>query len=146
MTKREQAKALKELYAELPRAKCQGKCANSCGPILFSDYERDEIQAKSRRQLTIAPHPIVGGLPMCSMLTADGDCSVYDIRPMICRLWGAVPEMPCEHCCEVVNPVPKGKVFEFLAEAMRIGGDEHARILKPYVEIAARMARALAAS
>jgi Fe-S-cluster containining protein len=30
----------------------------------------------------------------------DGRCSVYEDRPLICRLWGAVESMPCVHGCE----------------------------------------------
>ena len=31
----------------------------------------------------------------------DGRCSVYEHRPLICRLWGAVESLPCPHGCEV---------------------------------------------
>lgn len=36
----------------------------------------------------------------CPALVADR-CSVYEDRPLICRLWGAVESMPCPHGCEV---------------------------------------------
>jgi hypothetical protein len=29
----------------------------------------------------------------------DGRCSVYDVRPTLCRLWGVVEDMPCPWGC-----------------------------------------------
>src|SRR2546429_6087610 len=33
----------------------------------------------------------------------NGRCTVYEVRPMICRLWGMVEGMQCPHGC-----VPEG--------------------------------------
>jgi Fe-S-cluster containining protein len=33
------------------------------------------------------------------MLGDEGQCSVYDIRPVVCRLWACTPEMACPHGC-----------------------------------------------
>ncbi len=30
----------------------------------------------------------------------EGRCSVYEVRPLICRLWGATEAMPCPFGCE----------------------------------------------
>lgn len=29
----------------------------------------------------------------------DGRCSVYVVRPLLCRLWGMVDKMRCPHGC-----------------------------------------------
>ncbi|PRX66176.1 putative zinc- or iron-chelating protein [Nonomuraea fuscirosea] len=39
----------------------------------------------------------------CAALGDDGRCRAYELRPLICRLWGAAEGMPCEHGC-----VPEG--------------------------------------
>jgi Fe-S-cluster containining protein len=122
MTKREQAKAMKALYARLPRVQCQRKCSTSCSIFLVSAFERDKAERQTGRSFTLEPHPLMNGLPLCSMLTKDGDCGIHPIRPLICRMWGAVPEMPCPFDCEIENPVPPGKVYEFLRESFEIGG------------------------
>ena len=59
------------------------------------------------------------------MLTADRRCAVYEVRPMICRLWGLVERMPCPFGCR-----PEGGLLSdeegarLLREANRIGGED----------------------
>ena len=58
----------------------------------------------------------------CSFLR-DGRCTVYAVRPMICRLWGIDETMPCPYGC-----VPEGghiselQAIQFLRAALAIGG------------------------
>lgn len=35
----------------------------------------------------------------CAWLTAGGQCSTYETRPLVCRLFGAVRGMRCPHGC-----------------------------------------------
>jgi Fe-S-cluster containining protein len=35
----------------------------------------------------------------CPALGDDGRCRVYDARPIVCRLYGSVDELRCEHGC-----------------------------------------------
>lgn len=94
---------LERIYRAVPSVACQGLCAEYCGPIDMSDEERRRITA---RGVTI-PHASEtlqamadGADGECPALM-DGRCSVYEDRPLICRLWGAVESMPCPHGCEV---------------------------------------------
>ena len=57
----------------------------------------------------------------CPMLD-NGRCSVYDIRPMICRLWGIVETMLCHHGCKPDRVLTAEEGFEFLQRAAEIGG------------------------
>lgn len=61
------------------------------------------------------------------MLTEEHRCSVYEIRPMICRLWGLVRGMPCPYGCRPEGGLlPDEEGQRLLREAERIGGtDEH---------------------
>lgn len=109
---------LDELYSQLPQLECRGKCQDACGPIDMSTAERQRIRARGtdipRLSLT------------CPALTFLGTCSVYDIRPLICRLWGLVEAMACPHGCR-----PEGgflddtTALEFLARSLEIGGRPH---------------------
>ena len=96
--------SLDRIYRSVPTVECQGLCAQSCGPIDMSPTERRRIEALG---VTIPPPARLladminnprGGT--CPALT-DGRCSVYQDRPLICRLWGAVESMPCPHGCTV---------------------------------------------
>lgn len=92
---------LEDLYAMVPDARCKGLCAEACGPIPMTVLEA--------RRLRKAGHPI----PHDEMATAqfvetgsyscpalvDGRCVAYDVRPLICRLYGATDALRCEHGC-----------------------------------------------
>jgi Fe-S-cluster containining protein len=77
------------LYARLPHLDCQGVCTDSCGPIPAGQHERARIERARGRPLDAPEHVSRVGQVMeacheCSMLE-NGRCSVYEIRPMICR-------------------------------------------------------------
>lgn len=56
----------------------------------------------------------------CPLLTADKKCSVYHIRPMICRLWGIVERMPCHHGCVPERWLTREQGHEFLRRVREI--------------------------
>lgn len=86
---------LDALYAELPDAMgCKGKCVASCGSVAMTAPEQQRIRARGVR----VPRARVFGDAGCPALV-DGRCSVYDIRPLICRLWGASDHLPCPFGC-----------------------------------------------
>jgi Fe-S-cluster containining protein len=140
-TRSERDAQLAELYARIPAIPaCDGRCWTSCGPIEMSDRERQRIRAAGTR---ITPYDKamadVEGF-WCDALTGDKRCAVYDLRPLVCRLWGAVEGMPCVYGC-----VPEGgflsdmDAYRMIAESMRIGGGKHE--LAGAAEIDAAMAR-----
>lgn len=102
------------LYAELPALDCKGLCAESCGPIRMSRAEWVRITDRLGHE----PEALPDGT--CPMLT-DGRCSVYDIRPMLCRLWGIVEVMPCRFGCEPARPLTREEGYVFLERAAAIG-------------------------
>ncbi len=93
---------LHQIYARVPHIACKGLCAESCGPIQMSKLE----------------HEILGEPPAamtCTLLVA-GRCSRYEDRPLICRLWGVVPEMPCQFGCQPEGgPIDGGSLIRDVA-------------------------------
>lgn len=83
---------LEAVYRRVPDVKCKGKCAECCGPILCGGAEWARIVPLAGAVAAI------GGDLSCPLLK-DGRCSVYAVRPLICRLWGAVKAMRCPHGC-----------------------------------------------
>jgi hypothetical protein len=84
---------------------CKGLCAESCGPIEASQAERRLLTSHGVRLPSIEDalmDMLAGGDGNCPALK-DGRCTVYDVRPTICRLWGVVEGMPCPWGCK-----PKG--------------------------------------
>jgi len=95
---------LHQIYARVPKIACQGLCVDSCGPIQMSKLEYERL-----------------GKPPAAMectLLVNGRCSRYEDRPLICRLWGVVPEMPCPFGCAIEGELIDGGAL--LREVSRI--------------------------
>ena len=84
---------IEAIYARLPDLDCQKKCAASCGPIPMSRAENARIVEHVGYQPRFDQF-------QCPMLNAFGRCSVYEVRPAICRLYGVVEAMRCPHGCK----------------------------------------------
>jgi len=94
--------SLERIYRAVPSINCRGLCTDSCGPIDMSDEERRRIAARGVTIPTLAellPTLLDDHPPDCPALVA-GRCTVYEDRPLICRLWGTVESMPCPHGCQ----------------------------------------------
>ncbi len=86
--------ALEEIYARIPKIKCQRKCQDNCGPIVMATVEWDRLKRAG---------PVAGlggsrGAWQCPLLIEDS-CSRYALRPIICRLFGVTRELPCPFGC-----------------------------------------------
>lgn len=96
----------------------------------MSDRERQRIRAAGTRITPCDEALAQAGRFWCDALTADKRCAVYELRPMICRLWGATESLPCIYGCvpEGGRRLPDTEAYRLIAEAMRIGGGrrEHA--------------------
>lgn len=111
---------LDAIYAKIPDIGCKGMCQAACGPIDMTPLEHQRLREAGK------PHPGMfgGGCRSCPLLSFNGQCSVYDIRPVVCRLWGVVESMPCPHGCR-----PEGGLmsdvegFEIMALVREIGGN-----------------------
>lgn len=106
---------LDELYAELPTIKCQQLCSEACGPIMMGRVEWQRICKK------VGHEPQATSL-VCPLLSSNGICTVYAIRPMICRLWGLIDadDMRCHHGCVPSRWLTREEGFEFLARAREL--------------------------
>jgi hypothetical protein len=111
---RRQDESLEALYAQVPDVQCAGHCSDSCGPIDMSLRERQRIQQRGRGDVTC------GAGASCSMLDDERRCSVYDIRPMICRLWGSAQGLACPYGCRPAE----GLLSREQAVALILAADE----------------------
>jgi hypothetical protein len=88
------ASAHQALYAKIPKFECKKGCTDCCGVIVTTPWERDRMG-----EPPAGPARAAGSL-RCPYAT-DRGCSVYDRRPLLCRMFGAVdhPKMTCPHGC-----------------------------------------------
>ena len=107
--------AIDVVYAAMPRLDCKGLCVACCTTFGMTPLEKKRIEARTGTRLItkrlpcatedtaagpgvlIGVHEIVEG--QCPLLK-DGRCSIYAIRPTICRLWGMTHRFQCPHGCE----------------------------------------------
>lgn len=123
----DRAARVQAIYDQVPpMADCKGNCWISCGPASITPWEH--------RRLAVAGHPVTRDeharkMPFdfwCEALGPDGRCMAYPIRPLICRLWGAVDWLPCPWGCRPEGGwLPNDVAFRLLAEIMQHGGGGH---------------------
>ncbi len=142
MDSREQK--LRAVWEQIPAIDCQGLCADSCFSMGQTRTEQQIIERRTGVSL-----PLTHARQPCVALTMLRQCSVYQYRPMICRLWGMVASMRCNYGC-----VPEGgfltdqQAYEILAQAAEIDGDpdEAERMRAPFrqdPDAAARVLRGM---
>lgn len=73
----------------IPRFECTPGCHDCCGPVTASSEEMARLPVKSE-----AEHDAALASLSCPHL-GDQGCQVYAERPLICRLFGATPRLPC---------------------------------------------------
>ena len=92
-----------ELLSALPTFRCKEGCFDCCGPVIISRLEYMRcIQASGRTAKDIKrqmQNNLKQGVYTCPLLDAETKrCSVYAVRPAICRLFGVVRgELVCPH-------------------------------------------------
>jgi hypothetical protein len=125
--------AIDRLYARLPVVACRRLCGDACGPILLTELEARRLHVTAHAKPRTIPLARVDGSTSerCVYLTARGLCAAYDVRPLICRVWGVVKALSCPHGC-VPDSWLDDLDFVFLAQAIeRIGGNGTTCITTP---------------
>lgn len=117
---------LDAIYARIPAVECRGKCVDCCSPVgdLMSKLEFDRITRAAGKKPNGMADLRAG--KHCNMLV-DGRCSVYAIRPTICRLWGVDKKMHCPFGCKGSGALPTKRGEEFL---IAVGALSHYKIVR----------------
>jgi uncharacterized protein len=77
------------LRRKIPAFACEPGCHDCCGPVTASSEEMAMLPIR-----TDAEHEAALAAWSCPHLGPDG-CRVYAERPLICRLFGTTPRLPC---------------------------------------------------
>jgi uncharacterized protein len=101
---------LQYLYRQIPAFKCPKKCRDCCGPIFFTGLEWFLVDNKKMARDNLCPYALKTG------------CEIYERRPMICRLFGAVdePRLTCSFGCGPAFRLSEAHGLWLLAQGMRI--------------------------
>jgi len=114
-----------DLYAELPALDCKGLCAKSCGAIKVPVKEWDalreavgHIPARGiRHNGIISAEFITDRKGRCPKLRS-GRCTIYEHRPLPCRLWGMSERWRCPFGCEPERWLKDSEVDDLLRRAI----------------------------
>lgn len=128
-TKAEQS--LEDIYAEIPAIPdCDGRCAAACGPIaMFKGEWKRVVRAAGGR----VPKP--RSRLACPLLSPTGKCTVYSVRPYICRVWGATEELRCPNGCEPERWLTTEEARDIFKRIEAIAGPETAGPLGSVAEL-----------
>ena len=108
---------VRALWAQVPPVACRGLCGQTaCTNVVPKPAERAE---HARVGVSVSFDESTGN---CANL-ADGRCTIYEDRPLVCRLWGAVPEMPCPHGCQPTLTSAEGMILMFRAALLGRGNE-----------------------
>lgn len=107
---------LKQLHARVPEVHCKGLCTDACGIIAMQGFEAHRIVQQTGEWPSFD-----GETALCSFLK-EGRCSIYDIRPLICRIWGATNQLRCPHGRVPDRWLSDAEARALLSQAQRIAG------------------------
>lgn len=105
------------LREQIPTFECVPGCHDCCGPVTTSSEEMARLPRKSAAEQLAALDEL-----NCVHLGPHG-CTVYDERPLICRLFGTTPRMPCPHGrapAESIDPQAEQLVHRFIATTRQV--------------------------
>lgn len=115
--------SLHDVYDEIPFLECKGLCADTCTTIPVSPAELSALRKAAGRRLRAAPREDGAAFTIknskhgsCPLLS-DGRCTVYDHRPLICRLYGTADGLPCEHGCQPAYTITHEKSLDLMVKA-----------------------------
>lgn len=132
---------LQAIWNRVPEMKdCQGRCHTSCGPVPVSGAERKVIEDQGK---DIGIKDGMLGPMTCSLLSPDGSCSIYSVRPLMCRIWGASKFLPCPYGCVPERYITEVEAWEMLNEIAALTGEDPGEAL---AEMLRRMGPELAAA
>jgi uncharacterized protein len=101
---------MKEIWNSVPKVHCKGLCQDQCTQVPIMPIEALYLTRKHDAWIHMSNHrgrymPTLGHNEPCQFLK-DGRCSVYDDRPLICRMFGHeippienIRPLECEHGC-----------------------------------------------
>ena len=119
-----------QLLESVPKFECKAGCADCCGLIAVSKLELKRIVARTgikpemlKTSFRLKQLKKTGCLD-CPLLDSQNKCSVYDIRPAICRVYGASDHvrLQCPHGLKPEKPLTVEETNSLMDRVMALGG------------------------
>lgn len=121
LSKEEIKKRLEKIYAQIPDFECR-HCHECSGPIVWFKPEeiiiRDYLKEHNIEYVKWSREEFAKHKMQCPYLKNDR-CSIYPVRPIVCRLQGNVPDLPCKHNSKLMSKEQIDKVKRELDALVR---------------------------
>ena len=111
------SQTLRFLRQRIPAFECQPGCHDCCGPVLASSEEMARLPRPGAAQRALALSEL-----SCPHLGEKG-CQVYLERPLICRLFGTTPRLPCpvgKRPARMIDEEVEEQIHRFMAETRQV--------------------------
>ncbi|WP_338800324.1 YkgJ family cysteine cluster protein [Pseudomonas sp. RSB 5.4] len=108
---------IRNLRQQIPSFECVPGCHDCCGPVTTSPEEMARLPRKTRAEQDAAMDEL-----NCVHLGPNG-CTVYEERPLICRLFGTTKTLPCPNGrgpVELIHPRVEKQIFEYMASNRQV--------------------------
>ena len=105
------------LRRQIPSFECVPGCHDCCGPVTTSTEEMSRLPRKTAAEQEAAMDEL-----NCVHLGPHG-CTVYDERPLICRLFGTTKTLPCPNGrrpVELIHPRVEKQIHEYMASTRQV--------------------------
>lgn len=123
-TKTKKLRVLNEIYNALPTVECKGLCWTTCSFIGLAPIEELNIEKATGKPVETILVPLLhreGDATMikptekeeCPYLRLNR-CSIYEHRPLICRVFGTAEGLLCRHGCKPSRVISDNDVSEIL--------------------------------
>lgn len=132
---------LEAVYRQLPSGHCPPGCGKCCGVIFPSLAEecniKDFLQARGRPFHEFNPLEIGKD---CPYLDGEKKCTIYPVRPFLCRALGVIQPMPCPLKlfvpARVLNPASADALYKaiYLHGKEKPRTEKHRLILREFLE------------
>jgi len=87
---------LETIYKAIPKSACPSNCGKCCGPVFPSMAELRNIKAWcATRHLAFRDFLDTTQDGLCPYLGDMRECTIYPVRPFLCRLLGASEDLAC---------------------------------------------------
>ena len=120
-------KRLEELFGQIPKFQCEEGCTECCGPVMWGKAEDQLINEwlskrgmrKKKRYIKLDAS-LVSRADLTCPYIQNARCQIYPVRPLICRLYGAVEELKCPFGCGPEKLLSREEADKIMHEVMTL--------------------------
>ena len=123
---------LEEIYKQIPKSTCPPGCGKCCGLLFPSLKELQNINSWLKAHgRPFVPFSQTEGLD-CPYLAQDKTCSIYPVRPYLCRIMGVSEDtrLNCREGCKPCGKMLNRQTLSYLYTQIYLTGKETQRTLK----------------